>query len=170
MEFRNGLHSHNHPTQPEEEYYPCNARKHHSGKRPSRPGLKTACSVLALTACLAIGSAQAADQGARHHAKGQYDTVTATCGVVEGDELIVIGERFQVPVETLKAQNQLTSNEIKPRPETDHRRQGGQRRQRDRRQTQHPVHHGRRHRLDAAERLPPRPDGRRNAQHRPHRQ
>ena len=34
---------------------------------------------------------------------------------------------------------------------------------------QHPVHHGRRHRLDAAEHLPPRPDGRRNAQHRPHR-
>ena len=34
---------------------------------------------------------------------------------------------------------------------------------------EHPVHHGRRHRLDAAEHLPPRPDGRRNAQHRPHR-
>ena len=37
-------------------------------------------------------------------------------------------------------------------------------------QAQHPVHHGRRHRLDAAEHLPPRPDGRRDAQHRPHRQ
>jgi uncharacterized protein (TIGR03000 family) len=34
---------------------------------------------------------------------------------------------------------------------------------------QHPVHHGRRHRLDAAELLPPRPDGRRDAQHRPNR-
>ena len=37
-------------------------------------------------------------------------------------------------------------------------------------EAQHPVHHGRRHRLDAAEHLPPRPDGRRDAQHRPHRQ
>ena len=37
-------------------------------------------------------------------------------------------------------------------------------------EAQHPLHHGRRHRLDAAEHLPPRPDGRRNAQHRPHRQ
>ena len=37
-------------------------------------------------------------------------------------------------------------------------------------ETEHPVHHGRRHRLDAAELLPPRPDGRRNAEHRPHRQ
>ena len=76
--------------------------------------IKTAGSVLALTTCLAVGSAQAADQGARHHAKGQYDTATATYGVVEGDELIVIGERFQIPVETLKEQNKLTSNEIKP--------------------------------------------------------
>ena len=37
-------------------------------------------------------------------------------------------------------------------------------------QAQHPVHHGRRHRLDAAEHLPSGPDGRRNAQHRSHRQ
>ena len=35
---------------------------------------------------------------------------------------------------------------------------------------QHPVHHGRRHRHHAAEHLPPRPDGRRDAQHRSHRQ
>ena len=83
-------------------------------KAPFTRGLKTACSVIALTACLAAGAAYAADKGARHHAKGQYDTVTATYAGVEGDELIVIGERFQVPVETLKAQNQLTSNEIKP--------------------------------------------------------
>ena len=34
-------------------------------------------------------------------------------------------------------------------------------------EAQHPLHHGRRHRLDAAEHLPPRPDGRRDAQHRP---
>jgi arylsulfatase len=47
-------------------------------KAPFTTGLKTACSVVALTAGLAIGGAQAADQGARHHAKGQYDTVTAT--------------------------------------------------------------------------------------------
>jgi arylsulfatase len=81
---------------------------------PFTKGIKTAGSVLALTACLAAGAAQAADQGARHHAKGQYDTVTATYGVVEGDELIVIGERFQIPVETLKEQNKLASDEIKP--------------------------------------------------------
>ena len=37
-------------------------------------------------------------------------------------------------------------------------------------EAQHPVHHGRRHRLDAAEHLPSRPDGRRDAQHRSHRQ
>jgi arylsulfatase len=83
-------------------------------KSPFTAGLTTSCSALALTACLAAGSAQAADQGARHHAKGQYDTVTATYGVVEGDELIVISERFQVPVDTLKEQNKLRSDEIKP--------------------------------------------------------
>ena len=37
-------------------------------------------------------------------------------------------------------------------------------------EAQHPLHHGRRHRLDAAEHLPSRPDGRGNAQHRPHRE
>ena len=35
------------------------------------------------------------------------------------------------------------------------------------REAQHPLHHGRRHRLDAAVDLPPRPDGRRDAEHRP---
>ena len=37
------------------------------------------------------------------------------------------------------------------------------------RQAQHPVHHGRRHRHHAAEHLSSRPDGRGNAEHRPHR-
>ena len=37
-------------------------------------------------------------------------------------------------------------------------------------EAQHPLHHGRRHRLDAAGHLSPRPDGRRNAEHRSHRQ
>ncbi len=36
-------------------------------------------------------------------------------------------------------------------------------------ETQYLVHHGGRHRLDAAKLLSPRPDGRRNAEHRPHR-
>src|SRR5262245_62654573 len=36
-------------------------------------------------------------------------------------------------------------------------------------ETQHPLHHGRRHRLDAAEHLSTRPDGRGNAEYRPHR-
>ena len=76
--------------------------------------LKAACSVLALAACLSIGGAQAADQGARHHAKGEYDTVTAIYEVVEGDDLIVIGERFEVPLDTLKAENNLTSDLIAP--------------------------------------------------------
>jgi hypothetical protein len=41
-------------------------------------GLKGVCSVLALTACLVASGAQAADKGPRHHAEGQYDTVTGT--------------------------------------------------------------------------------------------
>ena len=81
-------------------------------KAPFTTGLKIACSVLALTACLAAGSAQAANQGSRHHAQGQYDTVTATYVVVEGDELAAIGERFEIPVDALKAQNKLSSDEI----------------------------------------------------------
>ena len=40
-------------------------------KSPFTTGLKTACSVLALTACLIAGGVQAADQGPRHHARGQ---------------------------------------------------------------------------------------------------
>ncbi|MTW22312.1 LysM peptidoglycan-binding domain-containing protein [Allochromatium palmeri] len=77
-------------------------------------GLKTAGSILALTACLAVGSVQAADQGSQQHAKGEYDSVTAIYEVVEGDELMVIGERFEVPLDTLKAMNNLTSDLIKP--------------------------------------------------------
>ncbi len=83
-------------------------------KAPLARGIKAACSVLALTACLTVGSAWAADQGPRHHAQGQYDAVTTTYGVVDGDELVVISERFQVPLDSLKAQNKLTSEEIKP--------------------------------------------------------
>ena len=71
------------------------------------------CSALIVVACLAAGGVQAADQGPRHHAKGQYETITATYTAVEGDELIAIGERFEVPVESLKAQNKLASDEIK---------------------------------------------------------
>ncbi|UHD17589.1 HAD family hydrolase [Thiocapsa bogorovii] len=75
---------------------------------------KVACSVLALSACLAFGSAQAADQGARHHAEGDYDAATGTYEVVKGDDLIKIGERFEVPLDTLKAENNLSSDVIKP--------------------------------------------------------
>jgi LysM repeat protein len=32
--------------------------------------------------------------------------------VVEGDDLIAISERFEIPVDALKAQNNLASNEI----------------------------------------------------------
>ncbi|HYN79572.1 MAG TPA: sulfatase-like hydrolase/transferase, partial [Lamprocystis sp. (in: g-proteobacteria)] len=76
------------------------------------PGLRTVCSVLAVTACLTALSAQAGDQGARRHARGAYDTVTATYAVVDGDEIDVISERFEVPVADLKAQNKLSSDEL----------------------------------------------------------
>src|SRR5512139_394283 len=69
---------------------------------------------LAVLACLVFGSVQAADKGPRHHARGEYDTVTYTYVVVEGDDLVAISERFEIPVEDLKAQNQLSSNELKP--------------------------------------------------------
>jgi LysM repeat protein len=81
-------------------------------RRPA--GFATRCSALALAAVLAGGSAQAADTGARAHAKGEYDTLTATYVVVEGDDLFAISERFEVPVDELKAHNKLTSNEVKP--------------------------------------------------------
>ena len=81
-------------------------------KSPFTAGLTTSCSILALTACLAAGSAQAADKGSRNHARGQYDTVTATYVVVEGDDLVAISERFEIPVDVLRAQNKLSSNEL----------------------------------------------------------
>ena len=87
-------------------------KKASSSKSPFTTGLKTACLTIALTTYLTAGGAWAADQGARHHAQGQYDAVTATYVVVEGDDLVVIGERFEIPVEDLKAQNKLASNEI----------------------------------------------------------
>ena len=63
--------------------------------------------------CLAVSSAQAADLGPRPHAQGQYDTVTATYLVAEGDDLFAISERFEIPVEALKAENKLPTNEVK---------------------------------------------------------
>ena len=83
-------------------------------KPPFTTKCKAACSVLALSACLAFGSAQAADQGARQHAKGEYDAATGTYEVVKGDDLTKIGERFEVPLDTLKAENNLSSDLIKP--------------------------------------------------------
>ncbi len=78
---------------------------------PSR--LRSLCTALTLTALLAATGALAADKGPRAHAGGKYDTVTATYVVVEGDDLFAISERFEVPVDALKAQNGLTSNEVK---------------------------------------------------------
>lgn len=63
---------------------------------------------LALAACLTIGSVQAADQGERPHARGEYDSATATYVVAEGDDLTAISERFEVTVDALKAQNKLS--------------------------------------------------------------
>ena len=44
--------------------------------------------------------------------EGKYDTVTATYVVVEGDDLFAISERFEVPVDALKAHNKLASSEV----------------------------------------------------------
>ena len=76
-------------------------------------GFASLCSALALTALLAANGVQAADTGPRAHAQGEYDTATATYIVVEGDDLFAISERFEVPVDQLKAHNKLTSNEVK---------------------------------------------------------
>ncbi len=75
--------------------------------------VKAVCSAVSLSACLGAGVTYAADQGVRHHAQGQYDTVTATYTVIEGDDLIAIGERFEIPVEALQKLNKLTSDGIK---------------------------------------------------------
>ncbi len=77
---------------------------------PSR--LRSLCTALTLTALLATAGALAADKGPRAHAEGKYDTVTATYVVVEGDDLFAISERFEVPVETLKQHNKLTSDKV----------------------------------------------------------
>ena len=67
---------------------------------------------LTLLLGLGLGAAQAADQGPRHHAEGEYDATTATYTVVKGDDLAAIAERFGVTVAELKAGNTLASNEI----------------------------------------------------------
>ena len=68
--------------------------------------------VLSLLLGLGLGTVQAGDTGPRHHAEGQYDSVTVTYVVVEGDDLIAIGERFEVSVDELKAHNNLVSDKI----------------------------------------------------------
>lgn len=79
----------------------------------TRPaGFATLCSAVAVAAWLGASVAQAADTGARAHAKGKYDTVTATYIVADGDDLFAIGERFEVPVDQLKSHNKLTSDEV----------------------------------------------------------
>ena len=68
---------------------------------------------LALAVCIGVSNARAADLGARPHAEGAYDTVSATYLVAEGDNLSAISERFEVPVEALKAHNKLPTDEVK---------------------------------------------------------
>ncbi len=75
-------------------------------------GLVALCSALTLAAALAAAPAAAADTGPRAHAQGHYDTLTATYIVAEGDDLFAISERFAVPVETLKSENKLATNEV----------------------------------------------------------
>ena len=67
---------------------------------------------MALVLGLGLGTAQAGDKGPRAHAEGKYDSVTATYVVAEGDDLFSISERFEIPVDELKAHNKLTSNEV----------------------------------------------------------
>jgi LysM repeat protein len=83
-------------------------------KRPNpRPRLaQHILPVLAVFTWLCVGAAHAADLGARRHALGQYDTVTATYVVAEGDDLAALSERFEVPLQELKTGNKLTSHEI----------------------------------------------------------
>ncbi len=81
-------------------------------RAPFTAGLKTIVSALSLMTCLAIGSAQAADQGPLHHARGEYNSATATYLVIKGDDLIEIAQRFQTTVDALKAQNKLSSDKI----------------------------------------------------------
>jgi len=74
---------------------------------------KGAGAALSLALILALGTAQAADTGPRAHAEGTYDTASATYLVVEGDDLFAISERFEIPIDTLKAHNKMTSSEVK---------------------------------------------------------
>ena len=85
-------------------------------KDPSIAGHRTAVSVLALTAIitlgLALGSARAADGGARRHAQGGYDAADAVYVVAEGDRLSAIAERFGITIDAIKADKKLQSDEI----------------------------------------------------------
>ena len=83
-------------------------------KSPLMSRLGTASVTLTLMTCLAVDRAQAADQGPRKHARGEYDGATATYEVAAGDDLTAIGERFGVPLQTLKTKNKLESNVIQP--------------------------------------------------------
>ena len=65
--------------------------------------------VVALLVCVAAGSVQAADSGARHHAEGTFDAATGAYLVVKGDDLYEIAERFGVTVDELKSTNKLAS-------------------------------------------------------------
>ncbi len=81
---------------------------------PVTRGLGRVCSILALMTCVAIGGARAADQGPRNHARGEYDSATATYVVAAGDDLSSISERFGIPLQTLKTENKLGAEAIQP--------------------------------------------------------
>lgn len=79
-----------------------------------RAGKHLGLAGLALVLALGLGTAfgAGADSGPRHHAQGDYDSAAAAYVVVEGDDLIAIGERFSVSVDELKGHNKLASDEI----------------------------------------------------------
>jgi arylsulfatase len=77
----------------------------------NRAGLRV-FTILAVAACFAFGSVQAADSGPRQHAEGSYDAASGVYTVVAGDDLSTIAERLGVTVAALKEQNKLRSDTI----------------------------------------------------------
>jgi LysM repeat protein len=77
-----------------------------------RLAIRLGFGALALLLGLGVGLAQAEDKGPRHHAAGQYDAATSTYGVVAGDDIDAIAERFGVTLQELTTANKLSSTEI----------------------------------------------------------
>lgn len=77
-------------------------------KLPNRAGARV-FTILALVACFAFGSVQAADSGLRRHAEGAYDAASGVYMVVKDDDLSAIAERFGANVAEWLAVTRLPS-------------------------------------------------------------